>query len=485
MAATVGIVVGLGTAALAQSLLRKLLTRWSNRKNFGGLESLVSFSSRLIAAARAVESMRPDAFVVDPLACILAGPKAMAKYKDNEIVVNARNSSSSSSSSTGQQALHATHDKQQQEQRAAESEQQQQQQPTGNQEEPQQCEPTQQAEQRQVPRLIMRTCFFDDAALAAVGAPPQRAVRCLQPLLQHVAEHGLPSCKQVVLLGSGMDTRPWRLALPPGIAWFEVDRHDVLAAKRAELSRSGVKFTAAAAPSSSSSSSSSTGGSAGTELRAGSWSCAAVDLQVPGWTAELLAAGLDPQAPTAWLAEGLLYYLDPSCVGGMLQEAASISAPGSFFAGNFLTAEGLGLLHSRSASTAAAPPAAASANIAAPAAASANTAAPAAASANTAAPAAAVPGTAGEATAEPSPAGSSNSSSSSSSRPRPSGLMSQFKWGCPDNVEEFFAEQGWSMLVRHSWRQAAGTYGWVPQVAAGSEGKPPSQDVQFSVSVVK
>ncbi|WIA14379.1 hypothetical protein OEZ85_002908 [Tetradesmus obliquus] len=402
MAATVGIVVGLGTAALAQSLLRKLLTRWSNRKNFGGLESLVSFSSRLIAAARAVESMRPDAFVVDPLACILAGPKAMAKYKDNEI----------------------------------------------------------------------------------------RAVRCLQPLLQHVAEHGLPSCKQVVLLGSGMDTRPWRLALPPGIAWFEVDRHDVLAAKRAELSHSGVKFTAAAAPSSSSSSSSSsTGGSAGTELRAGSWSCAAVDLQVPGWTAELLAAGLDPQAPTAWLAEGLLYYLDPSCVGGMLQEAASISAPGSIFAGNFLTAEGLGLLHSRSASTAAAPPAAASANIAAPAAASANTAAPAAASANTAAPAAAVPGTAGEATAEPSPAGSSNSSSSSSSssssRPRPSGLMSQFKWGCPDNVEEFFAEQGWSMLVCHSWRQAAGTYGWVPQVAAGSEGKPPSQEVQFSVSVVK
>lgn len=49
---------------------------------------------------------------------------------------------------------------------------------------------------------------------------------------------------------------------------------------------------------------------------------------------------------------------------------------------------------------------------------------------------------------------------------------------------QFFAEQGWSMLVRHSWRQAAGTYGWVPQVAAGSEGKPPNQEVQFSVSVV-
>jgi hypothetical protein len=33
------------------------------------------------AAARAAESLRADAFVVDPLAYILAGPKAMAKYK--------------------------------------------------------------------------------------------------------------------------------------------------------------------------------------------------------------------------------------------------------------------------------------------------------------------------------------------------------------------------------------------------------------------
>jgi hypothetical protein len=40
------------------------------------------------------------------------------------------------------------------------------------------------------------------------------------------------------------------------------------------------------------------------------------------------------------------------------------------------------------------------------------------------------------------------------------------------------------MLVRHSWRQAAGKYGWEPQVAAGSEDRPPSQEVQFSVSVV-
>jgi O-methyltransferase involved in polyketide biosynthesis len=124
---------------------------------------------------------------------------------------------------------------------------------------------------------------------------------------------------QVVLLGSGMDTRPWRLNLPTGVAWFEVDRHDVLAAKRAELTRSGVKFTSAATAAAAAAGSGSSSDSSRVELRASSWSYAAVDLQVSGWTAELLAAGLDPGLPTAWLAEGLLYYLEPSCVGAMLQ----------------------------------------------------------------------------------------------------------------------------------------------------------------------
>jgi O-methyltransferase involved in polyketide biosynthesis len=40
---------------------------------------------------------------------------------------------------------------------------------------------------------------------------------------------------QVVLLGAGMDTRPWRLPLPPGTLWLEVDQADVAAAKRKSL----------------------------------------------------------------------------------------------------------------------------------------------------------------------------------------------------------------------------------------------------------
>ena len=37
---------------------------------------------------------------------------------------------------------------------------------------------------------------------------------------------------QVVLLGAGMDTRPWRLPLPAGTLWLEVDQADVAAAKK-------------------------------------------------------------------------------------------------------------------------------------------------------------------------------------------------------------------------------------------------------------
>ncbi len=50
-------------------------------------------------------------------------------------------------------------------------------------------------------------------------------------------------------------------------------------------------------------------------LTAGSWTTVAADLQQAGWTAALLAAGLDPSKPTCWAAEGLLYYLQVGVLG--------------------------------------------------------------------------------------------------------------------------------------------------------------------------
>jgi len=37
---------------------------------------------------------------------------------------------------------------------------------------------------------------------------------------------------QVVNLGCGLDTRPWRLALPANVAWIDVDTVEVIELKR-------------------------------------------------------------------------------------------------------------------------------------------------------------------------------------------------------------------------------------------------------------
>lgn len=159
------------------------------------------------------------------------------------------------------------------------------------------------------------------------------------------------------MLGSGMDARPWRLALPPGVAWFEVDRADVLSAKQRLLRAHGVQlsparsssgggagadnngggsddeplsddddYTGGAAPSSSAavapraahggagdgngaavgdgngkvSGSSAAAAARDLRLRVASWRCVAADLQQPGWSRKLIAAGLDTQQRICW-----------------------------------------------------------------------------------------------------------------------------------------------------------------------------------------
>lgn len=99
------------------------------------------------------------------------------------------------------------------------------------------------------------------------------------------------------MLGAGMDTRPWRMQLPPGVRWLEVDMPEVVAAKRRQLEQLGVALGArpagpeATAP-------------AAHPLAAASWTALSTDLGRPGWGAALRAAGLDPRHPTVWVAEG-------------------------------------------------------------------------------------------------------------------------------------------------------------------------------------
>ena len=58
----------------------------------------------------------------------------------------------------------------------------------------------------------VRTRFFDDLILGCLGTEDVRTV---------------------VSIGCGLDTRPWRLDLPQGIRWIEVDFPDMLDYKRA------------------------------------------------------------------------------------------------------------------------------------------------------------------------------------------------------------------------------------------------------------
>jgi methyltransferase (TIGR00027 family) len=134
------------------------------------------------------------------------------------------------------------------------------------------------------PFLAIRTRFFDEMLLHAVRTGRVR---------------------QVVLLAAGLDARAYRLPWPYGTRLYELDQPAVLATKDATLAAIGAEP-----------------------------SCErhtlGVDLTDPGWVERLGAAGYDRTAPSAWLAEGLLMYLDPAAVETLLGTEAGLAAPGSW-----------------------------------------------------------------------------------------------------------------------------------------------------------
>jgi len=108
----------------------------------------------------------------------------------------------------------------------------------------------------------LRTRYFDD-------------------ILNEATEAGL---RQAVLLGAGLDTRPFRMELPADLAVFEVDQDPVLAYKEAVLEGLDAHATC-------------TRSVIGCDLRA-------------DWRSQLESAGFDRGRPAVWIAEGLIPYLD-------------------------------------------------------------------------------------------------------------------------------------------------------------------------------
>jgi methyltransferase (TIGR00027 family) len=109
--------------------------------------------------------------------------------------------------------------------------------------------------------------------------------------------------RQVVILASGLDSRAYRLDWPAGTTVYEIDQPQVLAYKSTTLAENGVTPSA--------------------DRRA-----VAIDLRLD-WPAALRAAGFDPSARTAWLAEGLLMYLPAEAQDRLFTLIGELSPPGS------------------------------------------------------------------------------------------------------------------------------------------------------------
>jgi methyltransferase (TIGR00027 family) len=109
--------------------------------------------------------------------------------------------------------------------------------------------------------------------------------------------------RQIVILASGLDSRPYRLDWPAGTAVYEIDQPKVLQYKAETLAAHGVQPSA--------------------QRRA-----VPMDLRFD-WPAALRDAGFDPSQPTAWLAEGLLMYLPADAQDRLFQHVTDLSAAGS------------------------------------------------------------------------------------------------------------------------------------------------------------
>ena len=117
--------------------------------------------------------------------------------------------------------------------------------------------------------------------------------------------------RQVVILASGLDTRPYRLWWPPGTTVYEIDQPEVVDFKTEVLRGLGAELTA--------------------NRRA-----VGIDLR-QDWPAALRRVGFDAAQPTVWIAEGLLVgYLPPDAQNRLLQDVTAVSATGSRFAADHM-----------------------------------------------------------------------------------------------------------------------------------------------------
>ncbi|MDT7739697.1 MAG: hypothetical protein QOK09_3066 [Mycobacterium sp.] len=131
----------------------------------------------------------------------------------------------------------------------------------------------------------------------------------------YFAEAGNAGVRQVVIVASGLDARPYRLSWPTGTTLYEIDQPEVIEFKTTTLSELGAVPGAEHRP-------------VGIDLR-------------EDWPAALQSAGFDAAQPTAWLAEGVLIgFLPPEAEVRLLDNVTALSAAGSTFAADYGSVRG-------------------------------------------------------------------------------------------------------------------------------------------------
>eukprot|EP01039_Chlorochromonas_danica_P005185 gene5185-5707_t len=128
-----------------------------------------------------------------------------------------------------------------------------------------------------------------------------------------------PQIKQIVTLGAGLDTRPWRLPLPSltaerkaEIQYFELDFPEVLGYKLNLLKQEGAESVF-------------------------HYHAVEGDLSLEDWSSQLVSHGFDPSLPTVWLLEGLTSYLTLEENEKMFTKIRGLSSSGSHLVATFVT----------------------------------------------------------------------------------------------------------------------------------------------------
>ena len=117
-------------------------------------------------------------------------------------------------------------------------------------------------------------------------------------------------CRQLVMLGAGLDTLAWRHSLQTGAACFELDHPATQAIKRRAFQK---------------------------EMRSPVLIAADLTRDLPSRVLRC-DSKFDPSAPVAIIAEGLLMYFSPERVSQLLEDLAKVAAPGSKIAFTFMEA---------------------------------------------------------------------------------------------------------------------------------------------------